>query len=264
METDQRHLPENLRKFLLSEDPAMRLMGLSMVKGTGIPEEVYKNVFGLSLWDPEEENREAAGELVEEIGLKNITEFPGWLEPFGLPSVPGSVYVDSDVCDAAVETLGKIGDTRAVEPLIEVLGDEEGFEERIYAAEALGKIGDTRAVEPLIEVLGVDEVGDCDLCEAATEALGKIGDARAVEPLIEVFSHVGVFDDFDHTYAYSFRICAAEALGEIGDTRAVDPLIEVLESEERLYGTDPLIAQNLPHIRKAAMKALKKLGHEVE
>ena len=121
--------PENLRKFLESDDPAMVRMGLSMAKGTespedyhqtllqtlqrlleshdeyitagsddanaatrriglavveasDIPEELYKNVFGLSLWDPEEENREAAGELVEEIGLENITEFPGWLEPF--------------------------------------------------------------------------------------------------------------------------------------------------------------------------------------
>ena len=164
--------PENLRKFLLSKDPAMRLMGLSMVKGTGIPEEVYKNVFGLSLWDPEEENREAAGELVEEIGLKNITEFPGWLEPFGLPSVPGSVYVDSDVCDAAVETLGKICDTRAVEPLIEVLGDEEGFEERIYAAEALGNIGDERAIEPLITALGDD---NWYVRDRATQALKKLG-----------------------------------------------------------------------------------------
>ena len=42
------------------------------------------------------------------------------------------------------------------------------------------------------------------------------------------------------------------------------PLIEVLENEERLYGTDPLIAQNLPHVREAAKAALKKLGHEVE
>ena len=48
-----------------------------MVEASDIPEELYKNVFGLSLWDPEEENREAAGELVEEIGLENIAEFPG-------------------------------------------------------------------------------------------------------------------------------------------------------------------------------------------
>ena len=65
--------PENLRKFLESDDPAMRRMGLSL-EASDIPEEFYKNVFGLSLWDPEEENREAAGKLVEEIGMKNITK----------------------------------------------------------------------------------------------------------------------------------------------------------------------------------------------
>ena len=37
--------PENLRKFLESDDPAMRRMGLSMAKGSGVPEELWKNVF---------------------------------------------------------------------------------------------------------------------------------------------------------------------------------------------------------------------------
>lgn len=47
------------------------------------------------------------------------------------------------------------------------------------AATALGKIGDARAVEPLIQNLkGRRRVA---LNETA-EALGKIGDARAVEP----------------------------------------------------------------------------------
>ena len=32
--------PENLRKFLESDDPAMRRMGLSMAKGAGVPEEL--------------------------------------------------------------------------------------------------------------------------------------------------------------------------------------------------------------------------------
>ena len=62
--------PENLRKFLESDDPAMRRMGLSLAKGSGVLEELYKYVFGLSLWDPVEGNREAASELVEDIGRR--------------------------------------------------------------------------------------------------------------------------------------------------------------------------------------------------
>ena len=36
--------PENLRKFLESDDPAMVRMGLSMAKGTGIPEDFYNSI----------------------------------------------------------------------------------------------------------------------------------------------------------------------------------------------------------------------------
>ena len=36
MTDDARASPENLRKFLESDDPAMRRMGLSMAKGAGV------------------------------------------------------------------------------------------------------------------------------------------------------------------------------------------------------------------------------------
>lgn len=49
------------------------------------------------------------------------------------------------------------------------------------AAEILGKIGDKRAVEPLIEVIRLSE--DPGLLEAAVEALGKLNDKRAVPAL---------------------------------------------------------------------------------
>ena len=108
--------PENLRKFLESDDPAMRMMGLSMAKASYIPKELYQNVFGLSLWDPEKENCKVAGKLVEEIGLENIPEFPKWLEPFEEEDV------DYEIREGAALALGKIGDARAVEPLIKALG----------------------------------------------------------------------------------------------------------------------------------------------
>jgi hypothetical protein len=83
----------------------------------------------------------------------------------------------------AAEVLGKIGDARAVEPLIEALEDEEV---RKHATRALGEIGDDRAVEPLIKALGDGSYsGLWDGNSTALAALGKIGDARAIEPLIE-------------------------------------------------------------------------------
>jgi hypothetical protein len=129
--------------------------------------------------------------------------------------------------------LGEIGDSRAVEPLIKMLGDV-GPHVRESATKALGKIGDTRAVEPLIKALG-DEMGYVRW--PAAEALGVIGDARAVEPLI------GVLSDDD----WRVRRHAAEALGKIGDARAVEPLNKVLKDEKE-------------HVRKYAKEALEKLS----
>ena len=52
--------PENLRKFLESDDPAMVRMGLSMAKGSGVPKEMLGLVAGLYMWHHEGAIRAAA------------------------------------------------------------------------------------------------------------------------------------------------------------------------------------------------------------
>ena len=93
-------------------------------------------------------------------------------------------YSTSIVHQSAAKALGKIGDRRAVEPLIKALEDENEFV-RFDAAKALGDIGDKRAVEPLIEMLKDKHRG---VGSQASEALGNIGDKRAVEPLRTIVS----------------------------------------------------------------------------
>jgi len=56
------------------------------------------------------------------------------------------------VNEVAALALGEIGDSRAVEPLINALGDEN-WEVRSTVAKALGKISDDRAIQPLINLL---------------------------------------------------------------------------------------------------------------
>ncbi len=190
----------------------------------------------------------------------------------------------------AAEALGKIGDPRAVEPLIAVIKDE-GISE---AARALGKIGDSRAVAPLIAVLkdknlrkdAVEALGkiggpavdpliaalkdeDRHVRRAAAEALGKIGDPRAVEPL-----NASLEDKADYV-----RVIAAEALGKIGDLRAVEPLVNALKDKARDLrmtaanalgkirdprAVEPLVATLLDtvdiKVREAVIEALNKLG----
>ncbi len=83
----------------------------------------------------------------------------------------------------ATNALAKIGDKRAVEPLIERLESDPGFDTQLVGSAcciALGKIGDKRAVEPLIKALN-DRHRVLDL--EAAEALARIGDKRVVEPL---------------------------------------------------------------------------------
>ncbi|MBM3890020.1 MAG: HEAT repeat domain-containing protein, partial [Verrucomicrobia bacterium] len=70
----------------------------------------------------------------------------------------------------AASALGKIGETRAVEPLIRLLGNpEEPVEVRNAAAEALGALGDPRAVVALKECLV-----DSKLSRNAVAALDKL------------------------------------------------------------------------------------------
>jgi HEAT repeat protein len=160
-----------------------------------------------------------------------------------------------DVRNAAAGALGKIGDTRAVEPLIAALGDQRvrataeslGYtRERLVcwaAAEALGQIGDARAVEPLIAALGDQAMrgpaaaalhrlswspdngeAGATYCVARREwdKCVEIG-GPAVDPLIAALMDQSLRDKYS-------KQAAARALGRIGDARAVEPLIAVLSS----------------------------------
>jgi hypothetical protein len=97
---------------------------------------------------------------------------------------------DEDIRDDGfADALAKIG-TPAVEPLLDTLHDED---ERIrsIAADALGKIGDARAIDPLIILLsdktGLYQYVDINedvkvtcVCDYAAEALEQIGTSAAL------------------------------------------------------------------------------------
>ena len=85
----------------------------------------------------------------------------------------------------AIETLGGFEDERAVEPVIEALGDVDG-EVRAAAARALGHLGDTRAVQPLIDVLNDPELW---VLAEAVRSLGHLGDVRALPHLAALLDH---------------------------------------------------------------------------
>lgn len=174
--------------------------------------------------------------------------------------------IDYNVRLNAAESLGKIGDPRAVEPLAKATEDSEEAV-RSVATQALGKIGKP-AVESLIEAL---KSSDDSVRMYAAMGLGKIKDLRAVKPLVEAMRI--------KTRLGGAEGSAAQALTEIGEP-AVEPLIAVLkESDEKVRRLAAISLGDISDIRAVealidalkdsskkvrgdAAKALKKIGGE--
>lgn len=80
-------------------------------------------------------------------------------------------HEDLIVRGRAALLLGRMGDSRAVDPLIRAL-DAPGYQTPLHAAEALGRIGDERAVQPLIFVAANSKDRLHDIAVSALDKLG--------------------------------------------------------------------------------------------
>lgn len=116
--------------------------------------------FGWTSWLPD-----TAQEALVQIG-----------EPAIDPLI-ASLQEPDEIKRRAIRALGKIGDVRAIEPLIAAFGDARVQND---VAVALVWIG-VPSVEPLIAALADPNEG---VREFAAAALGAIGDVRAMDPLL--------------------------------------------------------------------------------
>ncbi len=159
-------------------------------------------------------------------------------------------FIESDdslrLRSAAAQALGKLGDERAIVPLMSILNDKkENYRLRLACAEALGKLGNIQAVTPLVDILNDEREKSVYLKESAAKALGMLGDIRALEPLLDVLeSKRGILDKFNF-----LKEQVVEAIGRIGgrSTKATSSLLRVLKDESS-------------SIRLAAVEALSNLG----
>jgi HEAT repeat protein len=152
--------------------------------------------------------------------------------------------------------------------LIDSLGEQNEYAERIRAARALGKNRDPRAISPLVGCL---RDVDPRVRRCCAEALLQIGSIRSVQAFIErledreesLFTRKVAADALAKIRSYSaieslagrlldpeekesLRIHAADALGRTGSLRAIDALEKGIEDGN-------------PLVRFESGKALKQI-----
>jgi hypothetical protein len=143
----------------------------------------------------------------------------------------------------AAIALGNLGNTEAVEPLINALKDEDNFV-RNFVVRSLGKLGDPRAADALIQAMNDENLL---VRRSAVIALGNLGSSKAVDPLIKTTKNG---DDL-------VRRAAVEALGNLGDARGTETLIEALRDKD-IYVRNGA-AEALIHVGAAALPELVKV-----
>jgi len=138
----------------------------------------------------------------------------------------------------AALALGKIGEPKAIQPLLHALKDPE-TEVRIAACLALGSFKDPSTFDDITNVLLDDP--KIEVRQAAARALGNTGHPAALPYLLEALH--------DSYWWYEREYAAVDLLHAIEKMNgaAIDPLIKALEDRE---GT----------VRKFAATLLGKLG----
>lgn len=137
---------------------------LDKIGGYGI------ELFGFHIKDKDEDVRKMIADILGTIKRPGASEL--LMEMLRDPC--------SNVRSSAAEGLGRIGDSSAVEPLIDLLCDE--YWVAFFAAGALGQLRDKRAVKPLIRLIASTNI---EVQVMAIEALSSIGGEEAVDGMLE-------------------------------------------------------------------------------
>jgi HEAT repeat protein len=137
----------------------------------------------------------------EEARMATVIDLLG----IGRPSVEILIeYLEDDdwlVREAAADLLGKIGDVRAVEPLMKRLEQDKDTGVKELAIKALGLIGDARPTHLYLEAIPIRP-----LRVYAMEALAKIKDVEVLRPHKELFDRLRT--DRDGLVAYNAGLIA--------------------------------------------------------
>jgi HEAT repeat protein len=259
--------PENLRKFLESDDPAMVMMGISLAKGAGV--EVTVKDLERFLKSEDVETIKTGVMLAGEAGiliqtLEKSEEYEEELNQeiiFALGELGDKKAIDTlrskmeiyegyyDWQSCLLEAVGKIGGPDAAWFLVEALGgayDDEKIN-GLWAGDALSalkNIGEP-AVDAVTTVLygyGGDTFANRDSWEVLNETIGwlreVIGDKKTSKILLKLLKEDISGKEHDHRddwdgcplcSSIQARACAAICLGNMEHDSALEKLAEVQE-----------------------------------
>lgn len=174
--------------------PAVRDIAVGTLKKMGAIRERIDDSFN-ALRDVEGSSEREEARMSTVINLLGI----------GRPSVEILIeYLEDDdwlVREAAADLLGKIGDVRAVDPLMKRLAMDQDTGVKELAIKALGLIGDARPTQLYLESIPIRP-----LRVYAMEALAKIKDVEVLRPHKELFDRLRT--DRDGLVAYNAGLIA--------------------------------------------------------
>ncbi len=192
---DQLLDPRSLDAFIdAMGQPAVRDIAVSTLKKLGAIRERIDETFE-ALREVEGASEREEARMTAVIDLLRI----------GRPSVEILIeYLEDDdwlVREAAADLLGKIGDVRAVEPLMKRLEQDKDTGVKELAIKSLGLIGDARPTR-----LYLDAIPIRPLRVFAMEALAKIKDVGVLHPYKDLFDRLRT--DRDGLVAYNAGLIA--------------------------------------------------------
>ncbi len=124
------------------------------------------------------------------------------------------------------EILGEIRDAKAVPALLKQLDNNKANPSvASAAARSLGKLGDRKAIKPLIEAL---DSPDTELVYHAAQALGNLRAQKAVDELVKL-----VDDERSTFYETRIAAAAIETLGKLRSREALSSFKSILTSDEK-------------------------------
>ncbi len=209
---DNESTSKDLLKFLDAKDSAMRMMGLSMAKAAGLPDEVLGRIVRLKLWDTDANIRKQADALLNKEAPRNIREkIKDWKNTSRLLDPEKLEIIDRDLCHLGLQ------EARPFDRLQKIIEEDNQNSQwrirKIGATELLAKMGTIKAVKPLLSALNNR---DLRIADPARDGLVKIGDKRAIVPLIKCLNDWNTES-------------IGGALIKFGASNIIEPLIEQLE-----------------------------------